>query len=312
MGVVMSLYTSSTTRDCLRSTVARDALQTSRGVIEPPSPRRWHRHHENATVGLAACLPLEQSEAEVRDLARRRVARGVALRDFRQRRNAALDAEVENLLQASAEKKGKPTRRTQTQAPEDPLCAIRWREIAAHRPPLKTEALQESAVENIVEARLRVGLVQDQMLAQHETQREVAVEHSSTYLAPQSVPRGCMAGGIAPEKVIARQGGHTPSAEELHWRRVAMEETRFLRGQLQAQHQAELEAVHDLTQAQLDTAQLSIISSEAQRMRAEDAMVAMRDSWLVKPPPQHYERRLTQELVDHGEKWWESTYGKML
>ena len=36
--------------------------------------------------------------------------------------------------------------------------------------------------------------------------------------------------------------------------------------------------------------------------------VVMRDSWLVEPPPHHFERQLTNKLVDSGEAWVQDAY----
>jgi len=99
--------------------------------------------------------------------------------------------------------------------------------------------------------------------------------------------------------------------DEIHWHRVAAEEQSYLREVGQERRRQRRELLEQASRAQRVTAEEARRQRDNHMQLAERAAVTMRDAWLVEPPPFHFERQLTQQLVDHSEKWWETSYGKL-
>jgi len=239
-------------------------------------------------------------------------ARAVANRDFRARRQAALDAEVDAMFAEGAD--------------------VRWREIVAQSPVVPKKPAEEVAIANVARARNWIAALEEDEYAQHvaQTQAILGASHARAMLranngvedpdnvvasmpgvalSPKSPPRGAV-GGVSPEALIGYQGHKDRSAFSLHWQRLAMEEASYLRQQAQGQRDAWLLAHRDSGRAQVKAAEAAMLARDRQREHAEDAAVIMRDAWLVKAPPFHFERQLTRQVVDHGEEWRKARYGE--
>jgi len=243
-----------------------------------------------------------------------RAARAAAHRDFRMRRQNALDAEVEAIL-------------AQTGLDGD----IRWREVVTQHPPALDKWPEELARANITRSRLRLAAIEKEENARHTAQQQAILDrlgaHAMLYntqgledletiaalssvpgvtLAPHSAPRGGV-GGVSPEEMIFSQGPKDLSAFELHWRRVGTEEAAFLRQHTNDATDARIKALRGCGQAQVVDGEATIRARDRHLRYAEDSAVTMRNAWLVLPPPFHFERQLTQRLKDHEESWVETS-----
>lgn len=135
-----------------------------------------------------------------------------------------------------------------------------------------------------------------------ETQDSKAEVEGGVKLSPEAPSRGAVA-WVPPQELPSRKGRRDTCTDELHWQRIAVEEHAHLRQLDQEQRHQRRELLNQASRAQLVTAEEARRHRDIHIRLTERATETMRDAWLVRPPPFHFERQLTNHLVDHGEQW---------